>query len=199
MGVELLTERHSSETARVLGCYHRRLISDTLRGICYTGGMTSFLYARQIRVFDYPKFAEPFCERIRDNAEQMAAAAGVEIEFIRTRKIRKEDRTQELLAKRGEHPGTGLHPLGHGALLDVQAMAQQTKRPDVSCAHEGKCLHYYFYFVDENSASVTCGYRQGCPAACISASTATTGWPTSCARLGSKIESPVYTLLKPKI
>jgi hypothetical protein len=40
----------------------------------------------------YPKFAEPFRDRIRESAEQMAKVAGIEIEFIRTRSIRKEDR-----------------------------------------------------------------------------------------------------------
>jgi hypothetical protein len=55
----------------------------TLPGICYAGGMTSFLFQRKIKIFDYPKFAEPFRNRIRENAEKMAAEAGIEIEFIR--------------------------------------------------------------------------------------------------------------------
>ncbi|HEY1755530.1 MAG TPA: hypothetical protein VGG72_09050 [Bryobacteraceae bacterium] len=46
--------------------------------------MTSFLYTRQIRIFDYAKFAEPF----RENAEQMAGTAGMETESIRTRSTR---------------------------------------------------------------------------------------------------------------
>ena len=100
MGVELLTERHASQIAGVLGCYDRILIFGTLPGICYAGGMKSFLYARQIRIFDYPKFKVPFRERIRENAERTAKAAGIEIEFIRTRSIREEDRSQELLSKR---------------------------------------------------------------------------------------------------
>jgi hypothetical protein len=37
--------------------------------------MTSFLFERKIRVFDYPKFAEPFRNRIRENAETMATEA----------------------------------------------------------------------------------------------------------------------------
>ena len=94
MGVELLTERHASQIAGVLGCYDRMLIFGTLPVICYAGGMTSFLYKRQVRIFDYSKFAEPFRERIRENAESMAAAAGIEIEFIRTRSTRKQDRAQ---------------------------------------------------------------------------------------------------------
>ena len=64
--------------------------------------MTSFLYERQIRIFDYPKFAEPYRNRIRENAERMAAEAGIEIEFIRKRNFRKEDRVKDILAKRGE-------------------------------------------------------------------------------------------------
>jgi hypothetical protein len=105
MDVELLTERHTTQIAGVLGCYDRMLIFGTLPGICFAGGMTSFLYTRQIRVFDYPKFAEPYRDQIRENAERIAAAAGAEIEFIGTRNVRKEDRAQEVLAKRGDHPG----------------------------------------------------------------------------------------------
>ena len=43
-----------------------------LPGACCAGGMTSFLYAQGIRSFDYPRFAEPLPDRIR----QRAAAAG---------------------------------------------------------------------------------------------------------------------------
>ncbi len=60
--------------------------------------MTSFLYERKIRIFDYPKFAEPFRNRIRENAQKMAAEAGIEIEFICKRNFRKEDRVKEILA-----------------------------------------------------------------------------------------------------
>jgi putative NADH-flavin reductase len=48
------------------------------------GGMTSYLYERQVRIFDYPGFAEPYRNELREKAEHLAAEAGVEIEFIRT-------------------------------------------------------------------------------------------------------------------
>src|SRR5947208_16640104 len=81
------------------------LIFGTLPGICFAGGMTSLLFERKIRIFDYPKLAEPYRNRIRENAEQMAAKGGVEIEFIRKRNFRKEDRVKEIIAKRGEQAG----------------------------------------------------------------------------------------------
>jgi hypothetical protein len=37
--------------------------------------MTSYLYAKQVRIFDYPKFAEPFRDRLRENTERLAADA----------------------------------------------------------------------------------------------------------------------------
>ncbi len=106
MGVELLTERHKDQIAGVLSCYDRIIIQGTVPGWCYAGGMTDYFYKHQIRVFDYPKWAQPLRESLRENMERTAADNSIEIEFVRSRKsFRKEDRVQEVLAKRGEQPG----------------------------------------------------------------------------------------------
>lgn len=105
MGLELLTERHGDEIAGVLGCWDRILLFGTLPKICYARGMTSYLYERKIRIFDYPKFAEPFRDQLRENAERLAADNGIEIEFLRKRNVRNEDRVKQILAQRGDHPG----------------------------------------------------------------------------------------------
>jgi hypothetical protein len=60
--------------------------------------MMGFLSARQIRVFDYPRFAEPLRDRVRDRAAELASAAGVTIEHIAKRYIRKEDVVAKILA-----------------------------------------------------------------------------------------------------
>lgn len=44
--------------------------------------MTSYLNERKVRIFDYPRFAEPFRDELRENAERLAAEAGLEIELI---------------------------------------------------------------------------------------------------------------------
>ena len=48
----------------------RIVIMGTLPGICYAAGMTSFLYAKGIRVFDYAQFAEPLRDQLRGRAGQ---------------------------------------------------------------------------------------------------------------------------------
>jgi len=126
------------------------LIFGTLPKICFAGGMTSFLFERKIRIFDYPKFAERFRNRLRENAERLAAEAGLEIEFIRKRNFRKEDRVKEVLEKRGEHPGlvcifSAMEPCSTYKPWHNKSTGKTYLVPD-----DSKCLHYYFYFVDED-------------------------------------------------
>ena len=102
---QLLTDRYRERLAGVLSCYDRIIVTGTLPGACYAKGMTAFLSARQIRIFDYPRFAEPLRDRVRDRAAELASAAGVTIEYIGKSHIRKEGVVAKVLAVRGDHPG----------------------------------------------------------------------------------------------
>ena len=70
-----LFERYADRIAGVLTCYDRIVMTGTLPGACHAAGMTSFLNAKGLRIFDYPQFAEPLRERLRANAEALAASA----------------------------------------------------------------------------------------------------------------------------
>src|SRR4030067_3637280 len=102
---ELLSERYREILDGVVGCYDRILITGSLQSFCYAQGMTHYLYQQGIRIFDYAKFAEPLRERIRENAEALAEANGVKIEFIQQKNFRKENQIQQILKKRGDQPG----------------------------------------------------------------------------------------------
>jgi hypothetical protein len=147
--IELLTQRYGEQIAGVLSCWDRVLIFGTLPKICYAAGMTSYLYERNVRIFDYPRFAEPFRDQLRENAERLAAEAGIEIEFIRKRNVRKEDRVKEAMARRGDHPVlvcifSAMKPCSTYKPWHDKQTGKTFLKPD-----NGKCLHYYFYFVDE--------------------------------------------------
>ena len=149
MGLTLLTERFAPQIAGTLCCWDRVLIFGTLPKICYAEGMTSYLYERKIRIFDYPKFAEPFRNKLRENAERLAAEHGLPIEFLRKRHLRKEDRVQEILAQRGDDPGlvcilSAMEPCSTYKPWHNKQTGKTYLLPE-----EGKCLHYYFYFIDE--------------------------------------------------
>ena len=87
MGVERLTERHKDQIAGVLSCYDRIVIQGTVPGWCYASGMTGYFYQHQFRIFNYPKWAEPWREALRKNMKGIAAENSIEIEFVRSRKI----------------------------------------------------------------------------------------------------------------
>jgi hypothetical protein len=85
--------------------------------------MTGYLKRNQIRIFDYPKFAEPLRDELRENAERLAAENGIKIEFVRDHEKRKEKLIKEIVRKRGGSPGFGPYIVGPGELLHLQAMA----------------------------------------------------------------------------
>ena len=151
MGVELLTERHKDQIAGLLSCYDRIIIQGTVPGWCYASGMTGYFYAHEMRIFDYPKWAQPLREALRANMERVAAENGIEIEFVRSRKsFRKEDRVKQVLSKRGEHPGvvcilSAMEPCGSYKPWHDKKTHKTYLKPD-----DGKCLHYYVYFIDED-------------------------------------------------
>src|SRR5499433_1728498 len=126
----------------------RIIVTGTLPGACYAKGMTAFLSARQIRVFDYPRFAEPLRDRVRERAAELAAAAGITIQHIANSHIRKEDVVAEVLAARGDHPGL-VHVISAMEACPTYKPwhSKETHRTFLRPA-TGKCLHYYFYFID---------------------------------------------------
>ena len=87
---------------------------------------------------------------MRKNAEMLAKQAGVEIEFVRKSNTRKEALIKKVLERRGDHPG-----LVH--ILSAMEACQSYRPWHDKRTHEtflkpttGKCLHYYFYFIDED-------------------------------------------------
>ncbi len=83
----LLTERYQDKIHGVLSCYDRVVIRGTLPGRSYAQGMTAFLSANHIRVFDYPQFTQSLREEVRGNAQSTATENGLEIEHIRKLRV----------------------------------------------------------------------------------------------------------------
>jgi hypothetical protein len=52
-------KRHQAKITGVLSCFDRVVITGTLPDICYAGAMASYLDYYKIRLFDYPRWAEP--------------------------------------------------------------------------------------------------------------------------------------------
>lgn len=150
MTIKLLSEKYESEIAGVLHCYDRVIIRGYLQPLGYPKGMTKYLYQEGIRIFDYGKqFAEPLRNEIRANAARIAQENGIEIEFRSGNESkRQEEHVQEIMAQRGQEPGLV-------CILSRMERCQAYRPWHDKQTHytyvkltDGKCLHYYFYFID---------------------------------------------------
>lgn len=145
----MLTERHGDQIAGVLSCYDRVLVYGTLPKICYARGMTFHLYEKNIRIFDYPQFAQPFRDELRENAERWARENGLQIDHIRKKNFRKEDKIRQVLKERGEHPGAVWIFSAMESCATYKPWYNKETEQSYLVPREGQCLHYYFYFIDE--------------------------------------------------
>ena len=146
---ELLSERYRNALNGVLHCYDRIVITGNLDQFCYAQGMTQYLYQKGVRVFDYVQFAAPLREQIRANAEALAAAHKIKIEFVRKTDFRKENRIQQILKKRGHHPGLVQILSAMESCLTYRPWHDKVSGKTYLKPDRSKCLTYYFYFVDD--------------------------------------------------
>ena len=146
--MDLLTTTYQDKITGTLSCLDRVIITGTIPQLCYSQGMTSYLYSQKIKIFDYAKFAEPFREELRNNAEKVARENNIEIEFVRKTHIRKEDLVKKVLDKRGYHTGL-VHILSAmESCNSYRPWHDKGTGKTFLKGTQGKCLHYYFYFID---------------------------------------------------
>lgn len=144
-----LVARYAAQIAGPLGCFDRVILTGSLLDGCHPAALERQLHFAGIRCFDGGVFAEPLRDALRDHAVKLAREAGVEVEFIQRKNFRKEDRLAQLLARRGDHPGL-VHVFS--AMEPCPAFRPwhdtASGRTGVKLT-QGKCLHFYFYFVHE--------------------------------------------------
>lgn len=144
----MLTERYADRIHGTLSCFDRVVITGTLPELCHAGAMAATLTARGVRLFDYTQFAEPLRDEIRAGAERLATEHGLEIEYIRQKNFRKEARVRRILRRRGGHAGLVHIFSAMESCASFRPWHDKATHRTFLKGRQGKCLHYYFYFVD---------------------------------------------------
>src|SRR5258708_40256979 len=111
--------------------------------------MLAYLARRGIRIFGFTDCVRPVTDAIKANAEALAEANGLKIDYVRKKNFRKEDRIKAVLKERGAQPGlvwiSALEPCTTYQPWHDKNSGRTYLRYD-----DGKCLHYYFYFIDQD-------------------------------------------------
>ena len=71
-------ERHQEKITAVLSCFDRIVMTGMLPGIGHAEAMARYRTRREIRLFDYPRWAEPLREELRTHAERSATETSLE-------------------------------------------------------------------------------------------------------------------------
>lgn len=146
----LLTDKYTEKIYGMITCYDRMIIQGYILGWSHAEGMTSYLNANHIRIFDFPNFSQSLTEQIRTNTQRIADENDIEIEFIRKFcAFRKDEWSQEIIHKTRKTEG----------LIHIFSAMEQCntynpwhdKTTDRSFLKfdQSKCLHNYFYFIDK--------------------------------------------------
>jgi hypothetical protein len=147
---ERIPERYREQVQGILDCYDRIVISGNLFPLCFAQGATSYLYGQQIRIFDYTQFAEPLRDQIKVTIESLAKENGLSIEFVTRKTGRKEERIREILDRRGERPGVVHIFSAMESCPTYRPWYDKGTGKAFLKPAQGKCLHFYIYFIDED-------------------------------------------------
>ena len=97
------------------------------------------------------------------NAKALAASAGVSIQYIAKAHVRKEAVVAEVIKARGDHPGL-VHVISvMEACSSYKAWHDKRTHQTFLRPAPGKCLHYYFYFIDAELGLVYLRVPTWCP------------------------------------
>ena len=146
----LLTDKYADKIYGTITCYDRMIIQGYIPSWSHAEGMTGYLKANSIRIFDFSNFSQPLTEQVRSNAQRIADENGIDIEFIRKlRAFRKDDRIQEIIRKTGKTEGL-IHIFSAMEQCNTyKPWHDKTSGKTFLRFDQSKCLHYYFYFLDK--------------------------------------------------
>jgi hypothetical protein len=140
--------KHKDVIEGILCCFDRVIVRGILPFFCSPRAMCNYLFSQKIRIFDYKRFVQTLRDQIRENAEKLASENNLTIEYIRKKNFRKEARIREILKERGSHPGLVHIFSGLEACITYQPFHDKDSGKNYIRWDSGKCLHYYFYFID---------------------------------------------------
>lgn len=144
-----LIKRLGKKVVGVLSCFDRIVLTGTIPEIRYAAGMEKRLQRNGIRIFDFVQWAKPLNEEIRENAERLAKENDLKVQHLRVRKNRKDKLIKKIIKERGENPGLVHIFSTMESCRTYKPWYDKVKGKSLLKPESSYCLHYYFYFIDD--------------------------------------------------
>lgn len=145
-----ILERYAGQIHGTISCFDRVILFGSLPEISHLGGMVGHLKARNIPLETYYSHVMELRDKIVNAAKDLAKANGIKIQYIRKSSIRKEEIVEAELARHGSRPGLVCILSALESCHSYELRRQRKTVEPQLMARGGACLHYYFYFMDED-------------------------------------------------
>lgn len=148
MEIEFI-KKHQESISGMNSSFDREIISGSLIPISYTEGVMKYLSSNRILLKDFTKYAEELAKKIKDGAIAIAQKEEVQYQYLNNSKIRKDELVKSIIETRGNHPGlvVVLSSLEIENSFDINRNRDKQQLQIVP--RQRKCLHIYYYFIDE--------------------------------------------------
>jgi hypothetical protein len=146
--MERFMKRHKGRVLGTIAGFDRVLFRGNLSSICHLGGMDRFLSSQRVLYKDFKPFVEKISARVKEHAQQLAAAAQRPFIYLAFSGTSKEERARQIMEQDQITDGlicvlSCLEPChSFGIRRDPQNQRLYLVKS------ERKCLYLYFYFAD---------------------------------------------------
>lgn len=142
-------KKHAESIIGMNSSFDREIISGSLIPISYLEGVMKYLSSNRILLKDFTGFAKALAKKIKDNAIAISQRDKVEYQYLNNSKIRKDKLVKSIIEKRGKQPGLVaiLSSLEIENSFDIYRNRDKQKLQIIP--RQRKCLHIYYYFIDE--------------------------------------------------
>lgn len=142
--------RYADQITGVLSGFDRLIFRGHLMPLNHEGGVRGFLDSQGVLLKDFEKFAQVMTGLIRDGAEEVAKAHGRPIHKLESSRVSKEEVARAILIERPIRSGPiCLMPILEPCSTWKVWRSRERKHPQEVRRKDGKCLHLYTYFLDD--------------------------------------------------
>ena len=147
--MESFISKYNSLISFSLSCYDRIVITGSLPEINYAQGMTSFLFNKNILIFDFAQYVDKLRDVIHKQIESIKQETGAPFQYLNKSSIRKESLVANILQDQGVHSSIVCIFSTVEACKAYKPWHDKNTGKSFLKSETRQCLHYYVYFVDE--------------------------------------------------
>lgn len=147
--MEQFIHRHQDSIDHVLSCFDRVLFKGTLRSISHLKGIEAFLNANSILLKDFAEFVSQQSDLIKQHASQYALYHKRPFKYLNSSSASKEEIARDIMQQDGITKGLICVLSCVEPCMSYAIRKEKLTRKLKLIPAERKCLHFYFYFIDQ--------------------------------------------------